>query len=130
MTKEELKEIEERLERARIYLGDHCLRKKDGSFEAHASFDPDYILTDSIHDVLSLLCYIKELESQIPRWIPVDERLPEDSGYYLCLDIGIMESDESCLFIYYFDANLKEFAPGADVLITYWMPIPKGPEEK
>lgn len=39
-----------------------------------------------------------------------------------------MESASACFSIGYFDANLKEFAPGADVLITHWMPIPKGPE--
>ena len=44
--------------------------------------------------------------------------------------VGIMESDSAYSFTYYFDKNLKEFATGADVLITHWMPLPKGPEEK
>ena len=116
MTKEELKEIED------LYIQ----ADQGGPVNTELVIK----LARGIASIGRLLKYIKELESQIPMWIPVDERLPEDSGYYLCWDIGIMESDESCLFIYYFDANLKEFAPGADVLITYWMPIPKGPEEK
>ena len=122
MTKEELKEIEERLERARIYLGDHCLRKKDGSFEAHASFDPDYILTDSIHDVLSLLCYIKELESQIPRWIPVDERLPEKWVAVLAY------SKEDGMLYNAWVSKEGEWYDEAELLmnITHWMPL-KGP---
>ena len=116
MTKEELKEIED------IYIQ----ATQGGPVDTELVIK----LARGFASIGRLLEYIKELESQIPRCISTDERLPKDSGYYLCWDIGVMESDESCFYIGYFDANLKEFAPGADVLITHWMPIPKGPEEK
>ena len=114
MTKEELKEIED------LYI--------QSGQGGPVNTDLVIKLATGVASIGRLLEYIKELGSQIPRWIPVEERLPEKSGYYLCWDIGIMESASACFSIGYFDANLKEFAPGADVLITHWMPIPKGPE--
>ena len=146
MKEKELKEIEERCKKAtpgpwKMLPPDPVnpcwyISKRQGEEEGfyiacifNGETDADFV-THSREDIPKLINRIKDLEAQIPEWIPVEERLPEKSGYYLCWDIGIMESDESCLFIYYFDTNLKEFAPGADVLITHWMPIPKGPEEK
>ena len=150
MTPEELKEIEERCNKATpgpwyFHPGDsycafpsimtrnkHFLvfdiaddaptefpgRDEDADFVAHAR--------DSIP---SLLAYIKELESQIPRWIPVKERLPEESGYYLCWDIGAIESAIPYAESYYFDKERRGFEPDADLCITHWQPLPKGPEE-
>ena len=76
-----------------------------------------------------LLSHIKELESQIPRWIPVEERMPEESGYYLCWDIGAIESAIPYAESYYFDKERRGFEPDADLCITHWQPLPKGPEE-
>ena len=146
MTKEELKEIEERCNKAtpgpwKTLPPDSVnpywyITRRQGEDEVfyiacffNGKEDAEFVI-NSREDIPKLMSYIKDLESQIPRWIPVEERLPKNSGYYLCWDIGIMESDSAYSFTYYFDKNLKEFAKGADVLITHWMPLPKGPEEK
>ena len=66
----------------------------------------------------------------IPRWIPVEERLPEKNGYYLTYV-------ESALFpnSYYF--NLIKFIDGDFIedhcvihRVTHWMPLPEPPEEQ
>ena len=116
MTSEELKEIEERYNVSR------------GFFQI-AMKDIVGMGITSHKDVPRLLAYIKELESQIPRWIPVKERLPEESGYYLCWDIGAIESAIPYAESYYFDKERRGFEPDADLCITHWQPLPKGPEE-
>ena len=80
-------------------------------------------------DIPKLLVHIKELESRLPRWIPKKERLPEESGYYLCWNIGAIESMIPYADVYYFDKERQDFEPDADLCISHWQPLPKGPEE-
>lgn len=60
---------------------------------------------------------------QQPRWIPVSERLPEDSGDYLVHD--------SCgnIFQNFFGTVVKRWS-ARDGMITHWMPLPDPPEEE
>lgn len=133
MTKEELKAIEER-----------CVELRKGGL-----IDTEMVIQLSrlIGDVGGLLDYIKDLEraheilsdgydqmkahleSKIPRWIPATERLPEESGYYLCWNIGAIESMIPYADVYYFDKERQDFEPDADLCISHWQPLPKGPEE-
>ena len=85
-------------------------------------------------DVPQLIEYIKDLETQIPRWIPVKERLPGDGEKVLACARGVgmavlrFEIDGSekispwCTGFYTVDCIwVKD--------ITHWMPLPKEPEE-
>lgn len=64
---------------------------------------------------------IRELESRIPRWIPVAERSPEEPNvqYFVRFREGDM----------HFNFGIRwgnQFGP----MVTHWMEIPKGPEDK
>ena len=67
---------------------------------------------------------IEELEGR--RWIPVTERLPEESGMYIVsviLDDFVIDVGEVN-----YDANEKAFGINEDeqkVCVTAWMPLPK-----
>ena len=71
-----------------------------------------------------LISHIKELESRIPRWIPVEERMPEGRAIVTaCIKNRRVFPDvfytEGC---WYSDKGIVKG-------ITHWQPLPKGPEE-
>ena len=76
---------------------------------------------------------IEELEEQVPRWIPVTERLPEEGGVfpYVLAKIGGMhypaiarrsESTSGWVEL----GDLRLFAAWE---ITHWMPLPAPPTD-
>lgn len=68
---------------------------------------------------------IEELQSQLPKWIPVTERLPEEKGFYLVFSpLGIIGTA-------YFGA--KWFVEDSRINvknITHWMPLLEPPKEE
>ena len=72
-------------------------------------------------------CEVKSL----PKWIPVTERLPEESGSYLIYVVGGEFKQWSMVTmayyhkIFYYDDREDNFDQ-----ITYWMPLPQPPEDK
>ena len=62
-----------------------------------------------------------------PRWIPVTERLPDDSvGVTLCTRSGIVGTG---FYDKYTKNWVQYYAAGAlCVDVTHWMPLPEGPE--
>lgn len=74
-----------------------------------------------------VLKYIQQLEAQVPKWISVEERLPENDANYLVFTSAANEVD---LATYYGDGewlapdlcNLTRF-------VTHWMPLPEAPKE-
>ena len=132
MTPEELKEIEERCNKATpnptLTRYDHgggrsYVSLPSGGVDLVADYygeGPDReFYYHSREDIPKLLSYIKELESQITRWIPVSERLPEDSGNYLTF---------LPMFNYPPIIQITFFENEFDSSITHWRPLPKGPE--
>ena len=67
--------------------------------------------------------YIKQLEAQVPRWIPVTERLPEDGKDVLVLIRGIVD-----VGLHSAQYGWETYTMGT-VGITHWMPLPEPPEE-
>lgn len=69
---------------------------------------------------------IEELLAAVPRWISVEERLPEENKNYLTygvfLPLGVKAMD-----MYRFDGT--KWLTSADVEITHWMPLPAPPTE-
>ena len=75
---------------------------------------------------------------ELPRWIPVTERLPEKhGGVYACL-VKFPESESTYPFIlswHQFGSNGYVDGPhfshdGCDgAKVTHWMPLPKPPKE-
>ena len=74
------------------------------------------------------LAYIQQLESQVPKWISVEERLPEDEEYVLCWykdefgdewsTVG-MKIQWGCGWDLDIDDN-----SGRNLTVTHWMPLP------
>ena len=122
MTPEELKDIEER----------HSCLLKGGPIdmgmviELARPIDMGMVieLARGIGDIGKLLSHIKELESQIPRWIPVEERLPERW-------VGVIGYSKEYGILHNVWNKDGQWYDEADVLtdITHWQPLPKGPEE-
>lgn len=78
----------------------------------------DVVLSDSFE-------YIQQLEAQVPRWISVEERLPEDSGKY------IVCTTKGSVYCTRFKAHSRggNFQTDINTHITHWMPMPEPPKE-
>ena len=86
----------------------------------------------------------EKLKAQVPRWIPVEERLPEEEGLYIvCVD-GEVKWDAYCMFegverwlCYDGRLNALYIDPYSSKLtreppyprVTHWMPLPAVPKE-
>lgn len=92
----------------------------------------DRIANQSTH-IAALQQEIEKLRGQVPRWIPVDERLPE-----------VWSNDETAELVNYmiyspdfgvdignYHAKAKKwFCMALPCTVTHWMPLPSGPEVK
>ena len=95
----------------------------------------DRIANQSTH-VAALQQEIEKLRGQLPRWIPVEERLPELDELVLVIASGKPKENITLygsieLATLYSDGWCLEPWPewtGANV--TYWMPLPEPPEEE
>lgn len=106
----------------------------DAQFIAHAREDIPALL-DHIKDIercLSILSdeyeMMKEhLESKIPRWIPVSEKLPEEWEYVL---FAVPNQPPYYKVVGYRMENVfRDHTHHCVKEVTHWMPLPKGPEE-
>ena len=138
MTPEELKEIEERCNKATpnpiLTRYDHgggrsYVPLPSGGIDLVADYygeGPDReFYYHSREDIPKLLSYIKELESQIPQWIPVEERLPENCRgtiFIYSKKLGVLPEASYKDGYWYWDMDIVED-------VTHWQPFPKGPEE-
>ena len=84
------------------------------------------------------LAYIQQLESQVPKWISVDERLPEDDSAVLVYAVG--NNENSCVAMTSYTHHMHGYniegwrSPWQyffyERKITHWMPLPEPPEEE
>ena len=84
---------------------------------------------------------LEKAEKQIPRWIPCEERLPEEldgEQEYRCLVSHQRFNDMRPCFTWVDTARFKNGKFWNDtptthtipLLVTHWMPLPKGAEEE
>ena len=80
-----------------------------------------------VHDALrdAVRC-IKETSAQVPRWISVEERLPEKRGTYLC-NYEFEESGRIVMSCDYLGSERWSFMQSS---ITHWMQLPEPPKEE
>ncbi len=149
MTPEELKEIEERCNRATpgpwlVFSDDLIMRAigRKGVFSLKNGLLPTYMLFDPVKAtredecfvafardyIPSLIARIQELESQIPRWIPVEERMPEKEGIYLVFEPWVYGVN-ALWFVLGMDGLPNSTTKKAWETVSHWKSLPKGPEE-
>lgn len=79
-------------------------------------------MTEKDLQIQELKKEIRRLKEQIPQWIPVKERLPERSGWYL-----VWTEISGIPWIRYFSKSKKRFF---DTAVLAWMPLPEMYREK
>lgn len=94
----------------------------------------DRIANQSTH-IAALQQEIEKLRGQVPRWIPVDERLPKTESWGASkVVLGIVQHESGypppnpCFCVYL--GNQKWTIRGRMATITHWMPLPEPPEVK
>lgn len=72
--------------------------------------------------------YIQQLESLVPRWISVEERLPEKGDVVLAMWHGEMEFARYAPHrLGWYNLATRYDSPNA---VTHWMPLPEPPKEE
>ena len=93
----------------------------------------DQLENQSAH-IAALQKEIEKLRGQLPRWIPVEERLPENGVNVLCWYEYFRYGDFNAMFAtydigYQFHGNWGgEVANGRNAKVLAWMPLPEPPE--
>ena len=95
----------------------------------------DRIANQSTH-IAALQQEIEKLRAQLPRWIPVEERLPELQNWGAStVVLGLIKSKNAPSLNKLYDLTLCVYCdngiwsmPGRYVAITHWMPLPEPPE--
>lgn len=76
------------------------------------------------------LAYIQELEAKVPKWISVEERLPEDGQKVLvCGTRKGMQVGTFRGLVHPFDARGWWWKKGTRLDVTHWMPLPESLKE-
>lgn len=112
-------EIKKELERCTTYIyGFPC----EGCLYG---IDAEKVESDCVDDLLKdALAYIKQLEAAQPKWVSVNDMLPEKDGKY------IVCTAKGSVYCTRFKAYGKSgsFQTDINTHITHWMPLPSMPE--
>lgn len=105
-----------------------------GGLEKDLLAAADRIANQSTH-IAALQQEIEKLRGQVPRWIPVEERLPETKSWGASkVVLGIVQNESGypppnpCFCVYL--GNQQWTIRGRMATITHWMPLPELPEEE
>ena len=83
----------------------------------------------TLHKSRDALALIQQLEEQVPRWISVEERLPEEGVRSVCL---IYADGYTCVAEWSHDRRGDDwwfYVSGEyDPEVTHWMPLPQPPK--
>lgn len=79
---------------------------------------------------------IDALRAQLPRWVPVEEHLPENGVpvliNYIASSDGKYHPDGTAVWTdygcFWWEGSLEDCDTEVAVPITHWMPLPKAPE--
>ena len=69
-----------------------------------------------------------ELRARMPKWISVDDRLPEEDGYYLCCIKSSLFPDRVYIDILECDKGSFEEGHIYTDTVTHWMSLPELPK--
>ena len=103
---------------------------RSGRTLGRAFADAEDVLDEAATALEQLRDESEKLKAQVPRWIPVEERLPEPGERVLATDCGFVGE-------FYinkrgkwqrYNVNCSELLMALDIL--YWMPLPAPPEKE
>ena len=129
-------EIEKLIEHMRQEAKDY----RSGRTLGRAFADAEDVLDEAASALEQLQAENEKLKAQVPRWIPVEERLPEKhSEYIVCacdegepIDERIW-GDTVVVCADYYDGAFtwSEGNTEYDIsdIVTHWMPLPEAPKE-
>lgn len=122
-------------------LREHAEWQRGNEWETPITLGDDLVaaadrLANQNTHIAVLQMEIEKLRGQLPRWIPVDERLPElQSWGASTVVLGLIKSKNAPSLNKLHDLTLCVYCdngiwsmPGRYVAITHWMPLPSGPE--
>lgn len=84
----------------------------------HECVDPLEVVTDYLLD--NDVTFAKD--TNVPSWIPVSERLPEQGQEVIVYDGGVLKPKVYCYL--FWNPNYDNWAR-----VTHWMPLPEPPKE-
>lgn len=93
-------------------------------------FCVDALIRDAIDLIEAQAAEIEKLEAQVPRWIPVEERLPESDGDVLLIvngkvdNVTLIDAYELGSFSKSEGWILEMWPEWQDPKVTHWMPLP------
>ena len=70
----------------------------------------------------------KELKARVPKWISVEDRLPNEDGYYLCCIKSSLFPNRIYIDILECDKGSFEEGHIYTDTVTHWMPLPEPPK--
>ena len=112
-------------------LREHAERAQTNEWETPITLGDD--LTEAADRIEAQAKEIENLRGQLPRWIPVTERLPElQSWGASTVVLGLIKSKNAPSLNKLHDLTLCVYCdngiwsmPGRYVAITHWMPLPE-----
>lgn len=65
-----------------------------------------------------------------PRWISVEDRLPDEGEYVLATRLSLSGKMMAVSFWFRDDRNKAHWGGENELLVTHWMPLPQPPKEE
>lgn len=107
-----------------LTLADAYEKASAGKAPNGFAFNP----TDAAANMKAAVHFIGSFGQQIPRWIPVEERLPEEGIEVL---VSVDENSDDCGYhvCLYRGGEYVRSESGYIFGVTHWMPLPEPPDE-
>ena len=126
-------EIEKLIERLDDWEGCDAIYK--GKFVEANCRIASRLLEEAASALEQLQAENDRLKSQVPRWIPVEERLPGDADGLVVMTDGEHVHPSYGNAMFGLEEKLGVFAPTKKkpwgfMQVTHWMPLPKAPKEE